>query len=628
MRDKFEDSNGDYDQDRRKFLKYFLAGSAVVAVEASGAGRLTGILSRAHAAETSPYVPVYQAGEGFPQAVLSGDPTESGAMIWTRVDPVKETGYTDNQIGENVIYWLEKENAGNENLSAAIEAGNFVMFEVSRQEDFSNLDARGFSPIWKEHDQVVRVDLDGFLESSEIYYYRFITKNGYVSQTGRFQTLPKNQADIQRVKLGYVSCQDYTNGHFTALGHLADEDLAFFLHVGDYIYESVGDAAYQGNLASRKIDLPSGQPKASSLEDYRTLYKKYRTDPNLQKLHSRHAMIATWDDHEFANDTYYPAVAPDDDPNSNPERRLVANQAWYEYMPARVPFNPEKNFEESIRIYRSFTYGNLAKIIMTDQRLYRSSHPCGEETLDRYLTRGCENVSSSERTMLGASQLDWFLNELKTSNQQWKLWGNEVQLTQLKILGKLANLDAWDGYTYERDVIAKTITDNGISNLIALTGDFHTFEASVMRDNYGLFKDEKQIGVELMVGSVTSSNLRESIRNILNKIPDPSSPMPANAISELISLLRTKLTDLSTITAEVLFKELQNIVKIENPWIKLFDSTAHGYAVLEVTKEKSMWTAYKVDNIEKETSKKELLWQCEVPNGKAELVIHENNSLF
>lgn len=243
---------------------------------------------------------------------------------------------------------------------------------------------RGFSPIWKDHDHVVRVDLDGELASSQTYYYRFITKSGLVSKTARFKTLPAEGADVQSASIGYVSCQDYTNGYFNALGHMADEEMDFFLHLGDYIYESVGDAAYQGNIDGRQIKLPSGQSKAFTIGDYRKLYQTYRSDKDLQKLHERHAMIGIWDDHEFANDTHYPAVAPDDNPDSDPARRLVANQVWFEYIPARVPYNPNGTFEDSVKIYRTITFGNLASIIMTDERLYRSAHPCGQGTLDRY----------------------------------------------------------------------------------------------------------------------------------------------------------------------------------------------------------------------------------------------------
>ncbi|MBM7619987.1 alkaline phosphatase D [Bacillus tianshenii] len=617
-----------YDQSKRTFLKYFLAGSAVVALETTGVGKLTSFLSKAHAAEgVSPYKGLYPIGEGFPQSVASGDPTSSGMMLWTRVDPSKENGFSTAEITSDVIYYIENASPDNdETLMDAIDQGKFVMFEVSTTEDFSNVVVKGFSPIWKDHDNVVRIDLDGKLAPNQTYYYRFTTKKGYVSRTGTCKTLPQENSQVASAKIGYVSCQDYTNGYFNALGHMADEEMLFFLHLGDYIYESVGDAAYQGNLKDRQIKLPSGQAKAFTKEDYRKLYQTYRGDKDLQKLHERHGMVATWDDHEFANDAHYPAVAPDDNPESDPARRLVANQVWFEYMPARVPYDGTKSFEESIKIYRAVTIGNLATILLTDERLYRNAHPCGQGTLDRYISGGCEAINHSERTMLGKPQRDWFLNELKNANSTWKIWGNEVQITQMKLLNRYLNLDAWDGFAYERDLIAQAIINGKIDNFIALTGDFHTFEASYLQYKYD--RTSEKYGVELMVGSVTSSNLRETLRNALNQAPDTSGPIPIDAAQELIDIVKGRLSGVTTITAEILFKEIQKIVKLENPWIELFDSTTHGYAVLELSNTKATWTAYAVDNIESPNAAKSLLWQCEVPNGEVKINITQGQDLI
>lgn len=95
------------------------------------------------------------------------------------------------------------------------------MFEVSQTEDFSNPVLTGFAPIWKDFDNIVKVDVDGFLQPRIQYYYRFITKSGYVSRTGRFKTLPAAGADTTNVKFAYVSCDDYTNGYYNALRFLA-----------------------------------------------------------------------------------------------------------------------------------------------------------------------------------------------------------------------------------------------------------------------------------------------------------------------------------------------------------------------------------------------------------------------
>ena len=41
------------------------------------------------------------------------------------------------------------------------------------------------------------------------------------SPTGRFKTLPAADTSLSKLRFAYISCQDYTNGYFTALNYLA-----------------------------------------------------------------------------------------------------------------------------------------------------------------------------------------------------------------------------------------------------------------------------------------------------------------------------------------------------------------------------------------------------------------------
>jgi alkaline phosphatase D len=100
---------------------------------------------------------------------------------------------------------------------------------------------------------------------------------------------------------------------------------------------------------------------AVTVEDYRYLYKKYRSE-RLQELHARYALIAIWDDHEFSddcwqnNETYTNGSVQVDgngvacylteqlgipaanaDTRQTERRRSAANRAWFEFMPADIP---------------------------------------------------------------------------------------------------------------------------------------------------------------------------------------------------------------------------------------------------------------------------------------------------
>ncbi|PTX54985.1 alkaline phosphatase D [Melghirimyces profundicolus] len=614
---------------RRIFLKSLLAGSALVALDQLGGRRLTDALANAAGGTPTYGLPRFEpseaVGKGFDQSVAAGDPTPTGAVLWTRIDPSLVTGIRAAPYDPQLVQWLDN-SAGepNDSVRRAIEEGKFLMVELAETPDFSEVKLTGYTPVWKDYDNVVKVDVDGWLEPRKTYYYRFVAKTGHVSQTGRFRTLVPEGADLASLRFAYVSCQDYTNGYYHALRFAAEEEVDFVIHLGDYVYESVGDPTYQSPLPDRQIKLPSGKSKAFTIEDYRTLYRTYKSDPDLKRLHERHAMISIWDDHEFANDTYYPAVAPDDSLDSDPDRRRTANRVWFEYTPARVRFDPSKGFRDSLRIYRSLKAGNLAEFIFTDERLYRSSHPCGEETLDRYFTAGCPRMNDPSQTMLGAGvsqQKEWFLNRMKNSDALWKIWGNEVQFTPLKVLSRYMNLDAWDGFAGERKEITQALKDAGVKNFLTITGDLHTYEAGLIKEDYENDPDDAAVGVEFMVGSVTSSNLSEMVHQAATNTVSHSNPVPSEAMDGIITQILGAATPLTSALVDKVAGELDTIIKTENPWIKLFNSNTHGYCVMELTPYKAAWTAYSVSDTQSRDAQKSLLFQCEVPKDQARIHI-------
>lgn len=610
------------DWTRRAFLKALLAGSAYVLIESLGVNRW------AQAAQNIPqsdpgFRPQYTPGFGFPQSVASGDPTSTGAILWTRVDPAVAQGISAKNFDPNLIQWMSQTQGQgwSDTVASAIQAGQFVQFEVSTDPGFQSPVLRGYAPIYKDFDNVVKVDLNGRLQPKMTYYYRFITKDGHVTRPGRFKTLaPENQSPSS-VRIAYVSCADYTNGYYHAYRFLAQEEVDFVVHLGDYIYESVGDPNYQNPLADRTIRLPGGKLKATTVEDYRTLYRTYRSDPDLQAVHERHAMVAVWDDHEFANDCYA-AVAPDDTLSSNATRRSVANQVWFEYMPARVPFDPTKDFQNSIRLYRSIKIGNLVELILTDERLYRSPHPCGEGLVgSRYLTRGCSKMHDPNQSMLGVEQRNWFIDRLTHSTAVWKVWANEVQFTTLKLLGLYLNLDAWDGYDGERTWLLNQIQQTGVRNFVVMTGDLHTFQAGIIPSNWNvlLFRG-KPLGVELMTGSITGSNLKEMVEHTMFGRVATGCPLPREVTEWLVNHILQPVQKWTEQHLGKFFDEISKVIHLENPWIQLFDSTQHGYCVLDFTPSHLIWTAYSVGDIRSRSgANKRLLYQCEVPEGNPSL---------
>ncbi len=476
----------------------------------------------------------------FPQSVASGDPSPNGVVLWTRVDPSAMGGNFPNQIA----------------------------WQIAARPDFAVVLIQGVGTIDPARDNTVKLPVSSpSLQPFTLYYYRFLY-SGIASRTGRFKTLPSPMQNIPTLQLGYVVCQDYGNGFYTALGHLAQEEVDYVVHLGDYIYETITSSAFQNNPVRTVPPFPSGSTTVPhDLADYRHLYRVYGSDPNQQAVHERFAYIQLWDDHEFANDCHQD-LHPDNNtsPNSatteQPALRQAANQAWAEYGLADVAFDPSKDWEDSVKVYRNFSFGTLADLIVTDQRLYRDGPPCGDgTTFQRYFSAGCAAMRNPARTMLGEAQKAWFLNQVTTSQATWKLWANEVMLMQLKAAGFIyVDLDGWDGYPQERNQILKAVANAKVKNFVALTGDLHTFLAGYLKTNFSNPFDSP-VGVELMVGSLTSANLAEEIQSDVHL---PSAPVPAKGFGVPPNLL-------------------EPLVRLNNPHIQYWDSSTHGYGLLTIT---------------------------------------------
>jgi alkaline phosphatase D len=472
----------------------------------------------------------------YPQSVASGDPQTNGIVLWTRVSP----SALGNPSARTVVWQIAS--------NADFDPASVVM--------------QGLAPIAISSADTVKLPTsNAVLAPYIIYFYRFIYKL-VPSRTGRFKTLPSSSAELAQLKIGYVVCQDYNNGYYTALNYLAQEDVEYVVHLGDYIYETITVT----NAVRQVPAFPSGGVIPQTVDDYRHLYRVYRSDPNQQAVHEKFAYIQLWDDHEFANDAHQ-----DFHPDNNtlpvtaatpqPALRQAANQAWSEYGLADVSFDPSQDWENSIRVYRTFNFGTLMDLIVTDERLYRDGPPCGSNSIgERYFALGCKEMGDVTRTMLGLTQRQWFLDQLTSTRATWKIWANEVMLMQLKFGPVYIDLDQWDGYQQERNLILNTIKHQKVRNVVAITGDLHTFLAGYLKTDFDN-PFEEAVGIELMVGSISSANLEEDIESSLGL---PSAPVPAKHMGVAPNLL-------------------DPVIHAANPHIKYWDSSTHGYGILTIT---------------------------------------------
>lgn len=455
----------------------------------------------------------------FAHGVASGDPLPDAVLLWTRVTPTP-----DATPGSGV--------------GPAVE----VAWEIATDPAFGSLAGSGVVTTGPDRDHTVKVDATG-LAPATTYHYRFLVA-GVLSATGTTRTAPAPDAAVSRLRFGVVSCSNWQKGHFAAYRYLAERgDLDAVLHLGDYLYE---DGAAQGAIRSH-----DPATEMVTLADYRRRHAQYKTDEHLRRLHAACPFIATWDDHEVANDAWSGGAE-----NHQPEtegdyatRRASAHQAYFEWMPVR---------NQADRLYRRLRFGLLAEISMLDLRSYRSQQvpPFDGGTDD------------PNRTMTGAEQLAWLQQGLVSSGAQWKLVGNSVMVAPvlvpplpadllgplLELLGLpreggVVNPDQWDGYAADRRRLLGTIADNDVTDTVFLAGDIHSAWAADVPRDAGLYPLSPSVATEFVCTSVSSDNI------------DDIAGVPPRTVGPVVEAALTTL----------------------NRHIKWVEVDSHGASVLEVT---------------------------------------------
>lgn len=427
----------------------------------------------------------------FDFGVASGDPLADRVILWTHA----RRRFTNLPV---VMRW-----------EVALDAG------------FRKVVSAGWATARAESGYTAKVDAKG-LHAGRTYFYRFRTLFD-VSPVGITRTLPKG--DVQSVKLAVFSCSNYPAGFFHAYSEAVHAGAQYGVHLGDYIYEYPANGyASQDAAALGRTSVPANE--ILTLNDYRQRYAQYRSDPDLKQLHARMPVIAIWDDHEIANDSFVTGAENHNEATEGPfaTRVAAALKAYHEWMPIRTP-DPK----ELKKVYRSFDFGNLLSLHMLETRLLGREEPI--ELLDLVNPDTAADTfaafTSPKRQMLGQEQVAWVSQRMYESDATWQVFGQQVlmarmefpvsilralnpantspeaiaagaraindyltakgtaavnpafltpaqqDLLDLRINPKLGyNLDAWDGYPAAREVLLGTAAALG-KRVVSLAGDTH-----------------------------------------------------------------------------------------------------------------------------------------------------------
>tara|TARA_B110000003_G_C16555426_1_gene498231 strand:+ start:1 stop:1032 length:1032 start_codon:yes stop_codon:yes gene_type:complete len=267
-----------------------------------------------------------------------------------------------------------------------------------------------------------------------------------------------------------------------------------------------------------------------TLSDYRMRHAQYKSDAGSIALHKNAPLVAVWDDHEFANDTWKRGAenhSMDGLEGDFFARRSAAIKAYHEWMPIREQENKRK-------IFREFKVGKFIQLLMLDTRQFQRDQQIQPK---KYLSGSGFNqasfyndLNSTSRNLLGAEQLNWIEKKVNNGSFEWTILGQQVLMTKLKFpdltkmlaeedipsflkpylkflgLGIPSNLDAWDGYPADRNKLYDVMKKAG-KGFISLAGDTHNAWVSELTDTLG-----NKIGIELGTPSVSSPGITDAIK--------------------------------------------------------------------------------------------------------------------
>lgn len=392
-----------------------------------------------------------------PYGVQSGDVTADSAIIWGRSDSSAR-----------------------------------MIVEVATKADFSDARVIEGPAALEDTDYTAKVDVTGLPAGSDIHYrVTFVSLDDITVKSdpveGMLHTAPTEAQDIRFVWSGDTAGQGWGInedwGGMKIYAEMAKAAPQFFIHNGDSIYAD-GPIMAEVELADgttwTNLTTPEKSKVAETLDEFRGNYRYNLMDANLRAFNAAVPMYVQWDDHETMNNWYPQEMLDGDQRYAVKSAALLsarAKQAFADYMPIRYSAEAEK-------IYRKFEYGPLMDLFMIDMRTYR-----GPNTANRQKEQGPDTV------FMGAEQVDWLKDALKTSDATWKVIASDMPIGLVVRDGaeNFENMANGDGPALGRELefadLLKFIKDEGIANVVFFTADVHYTAAHYYDPEKAQFKD-------------------------------------------------------------------------------------------------------------------------------------------
>jgi alkaline phosphatase D len=299
----------------------------------------------------------------------------------------------------------------------------------------------------------------------------------------------------------------------------------------------------------------------------------------------------------------------------------------------------------SLRGYRTMRWGRNVELIITDQRSYRSQEPTyrieGQafmsddfpgfmpqevlEILDagntygdghppatiKYGDKDIANFRKDEpaTSILGTEQKAWFLEHLKNSKANWKIWADTVATLDMR--ADPQNLPpgltkTWPGAGYagfdastgagdhstayvERGEIYDFVRDHGITGFATIAGDRHSFWAGLAAKGLPP-KTFEPVGVAFVTASISAPGVVEAFEHAFPKdhplrfLFVGQGPVDVRAQPTMNLLLRHGVRSCLEYAKS---GDLEKARALSNPdlspHLSFVDMAGHGYSVVRVT---------------------------------------------
>lgn len=276
------------------------------------------------------------------------------------------------------------------------------------------------------------------LQPGTLYTF-FLKGKNYQSKVYEFTTqeLWQWRKDAPDFSIVFGSCAYVNDSEFDRPGKAYGQSDSIFNVIsalkpnamiwgGDNIYLREGDFETQANMEAR--------------------YLKARQVPSIKKLLSTCPQYAVWDDHDFG---------PNDSHSSFQYKK--ESLAAFKEMWGNSNFGFPKNENNCITGKVSI---NDVDLYLMDNRSFR-------------IPPGTEGVTPQ---MLGKEQIQWLIEDLKSSKASFKLIAIGSQ-----VLSSVADFENYANYAEERNYLLDLLAKNNIKNVVFLTGDRHFSELSQLK---------------------------------------------------------------------------------------------------------------------------------------------------